>query len=42
MPPVEFELTILVREQPKTHALDHTATGIGINMYVVIYGYICS
>jgi hypothetical protein len=30
MPPVEFEPTILVSERPKTHALDRTATGIGI------------
>ena len=29
MPPVGFEPTILVSEQPKTHALDRTATGIG-------------
>jgi hypothetical protein len=29
MPPVGFELTILVSERPKTHALDRTATGIG-------------
>jgi hypothetical protein len=29
MPPVGFEPTILVSEQPKTHALDRAATGIG-------------
>jgi hypothetical protein len=29
MPPVGFETTILVSEQPKTHAIDRTATGIG-------------
>jgi hypothetical protein len=29
MPPAEFEPTILVSERPKTHALHHTATGIG-------------
>jgi hypothetical protein len=29
MPPVGFEPTILVSEQPKTHTLDCTATGIG-------------
>jgi hypothetical protein len=29
MPPVGFETTILVSERPKTHTLDHTATGIG-------------
>jgi hypothetical protein len=30
MPPVEFEPTILVSERPQIHALDRTATGIGI------------
>jgi hypothetical protein len=30
MPPVGFESTILVSERPQTHALDRTATGIGI------------
>jgi hypothetical protein len=30
MPPVRFETTILVSERPKTHALDRTATGIGM------------
>jgi hypothetical protein len=30
MPPVEFEPTILASERPKTHALNRTATGIGI------------
>jgi hypothetical protein len=30
MPPVILEPTILVSEQPQTHALDRTATGIGI------------
>jgi hypothetical protein len=30
MLPVEFEPTILVSERPKTHALDRTATGIGL------------
>ena len=30
MPPVGFEPTILVSERPKTHALDHAATEIGI------------
>jgi hypothetical protein len=30
MPPVGFEPTILVSEQPQTHALDCTANGIGI------------
>jgi hypothetical protein len=29
MPPVGFGPTILVSEQPKTHALDRTVTGIG-------------
>jgi hypothetical protein len=30
MPPVGFEPTILISERPKTHALDRTATGIGL------------
>ena len=30
MPPVGFEPTIPVSERPKTHALDRTATGIGV------------
>ena len=30
MPPVGFEPTILVSERPQTHALDRTATGIGV------------
>jgi hypothetical protein len=30
MPPVRFEPKILVSERPKTHALDRTATGIGV------------
>jgi hypothetical protein len=34
MPPVEFEPTILVSERPKTHALDLTATGIGIPVFI--------
>jgi hypothetical protein len=29
MPPVGFEPTMPVSEQPLTHALDRTATGIG-------------
>jgi hypothetical protein len=29
MPPLGFELTILVSERPQTHALDRAATGIG-------------
>jgi hypothetical protein len=33
MPPVEFEPTIPVSERPKTHALDRTATGIGIRTH---------
>jgi hypothetical protein len=32
MPPVGFETTILVSERPQTHALDCTATGIGIQL----------
>jgi hypothetical protein len=34
MPPVGFEPKILVSEQPQTHALDRTATGIGAR-YIV-------
>jgi hypothetical protein len=30
MPPVGFEPTILLSERPQTHALDRTATAIGI------------
>jgi hypothetical protein len=30
--PCPFELTILVSERPKTHALDRTATGIGMSL----------
>jgi hypothetical protein len=30
MPPVGFEPTILLSKRPQTHALDRTATGIGI------------
>jgi hypothetical protein len=30
MPPVGLDPTIPVNERPKTHALDRTATGIGI------------
>jgi hypothetical protein len=33
MPPVEFELTILVSERPQTHALDRAATGINAWIY---------
>jgi hypothetical protein len=33
MPPVGFEPAIPVSERPKTHALDHTATGIGRTFY---------
>jgi hypothetical protein len=28
MIPAEFELTILAKERPQTHALDHAAIGI--------------
>jgi hypothetical protein len=31
MPEAGFEPIIPVSERPKTHALDRTATGIGIN-----------
>jgi hypothetical protein len=30
MSPLGFEPTILVRERPQTHALDRSATGIGL------------
>jgi hypothetical protein len=36
MPPVGFEPTILVSERPKTHALDRTATGIGLTQFNTI------
>jgi hypothetical protein len=41
MPPVEFEPTILVSERPKTHALDRTATGIGLSaqLTAIIFFY---
>jgi hypothetical protein len=32
-PPVGLEPTILISERPKTHALDRTATGIGIQTH---------
>jgi hypothetical protein len=35
MPPVGFERMILVSERPKTHALDRTATGIGLSTYTL-------
>jgi uncharacterized protein YpmB len=31
-----FEPTILVSERPQTHALDRTATGIGIIIIIII------
>jgi hypothetical protein len=34
MPPVGFESTIPVSELPKTHAVDRTATGIGISLLI--------
>jgi hypothetical protein len=37
MPPVGFEPTILVSERPKTHTLDRTANGIGINICYSVY-----
>jgi hypothetical protein len=30
MPQVGFEITILESDRPQTHALDRTATGIGL------------
>jgi hypothetical protein len=39
MPPVGFEPTILVSERPKTHALDRTATGIGITKTYELFIY---
>jgi hypothetical protein len=32
MPPVGFKPSIPETERPKTHALDSTATGIGLNL----------
>ena len=40
MPPVGFELTILARERPQTHALDRTATGTGVIKFT-LYIFIC-
>jgi hypothetical protein len=40
MPPVGFELTILARERPQTHALDRTATGTGVIKFT-LYVFIC-
>ena len=44
MPPVGFEPTISAGEQPKTYALDRTATGNGyINTNIIIninYNYV--
>jgi hypothetical protein len=36
MPPVGFEATILVSERSKTHALDRTATGIGMLLLLLL------
>jgi hypothetical protein len=36
MPPVGFEPMILVSERPHIHALDRTATGIGILPFYAI------
>jgi hypothetical protein len=33
MPPVDFEPTIPVSEQPQTHALDRAAIGIGKRLH---------
>jgi hypothetical protein len=37
MPYAGFEPTILVTERPQTHALDRTATGIGVGQFKVEY-----
>jgi hypothetical protein len=39
MPPVGFEPTILVSERPKTHALEQTATGIGVQFLYPFLSY---
>jgi hypothetical protein len=31
MPPAEFEIAVPASERPQTHALDRTATGIGMD-----------
>jgi hypothetical protein len=36
MPTAGFEPPILVSERPKTHALDRTATGIGVNSHCCV------
>jgi hypothetical protein len=41
MPSAVFEPTILVSERPKTHALDRTATGIGIKLILELITYDC-
>jgi hypothetical protein len=33
MLPAGFELKIPASERPQTHALDHSATGIGLGIY---------
>jgi hypothetical protein len=38
MSPAGFEPTILVSEQPKTHVLDRTATGIGFQHFKYLTG----
>ena len=42
MPPVGFEPTILVSVRPKTHALDRTITGIGIQSIKLGYSQLPS
>jgi hypothetical protein len=37
MLPAVFEPAILASERPKTHALDRTATGIGVENIVMWY-----
>jgi hypothetical protein len=34
MPPGGFEATFSVDERPQTYALDHAATGTGINLLI--------
>ena len=41
MPPVGFEPTISAGEQPKTYALDHTATGTGMSDTIGLINVVC-
>jgi hypothetical protein len=36
MPPAGFEPTVPASKRPQTHALDHAAAGIAVNVYILI------